>query len=363
VEEAKVTGRRLDLPWLRMHAVSQSLFRPTTLKAAINRLGFVQADPIRSPARAQDLILRHRVKDYRAGDLERRYASLDLEEDLLYAYGFLPREIWRLLHPKPATALSGFEQRVLAAVRGGGPIHPRELDAQFGRSRVRNNWGGFSQATKRSLEKLHHAGHLRIARRDSGIRIYEGLPHFRDPILADERLKKLVLVLANIFAPIRLKALERFAAGLHRGMGRGPRRQTMVHDLLQAGELEQTTVNEVSYVWPASHRISADSPRMVRFLAPFDPLVWDRQRFEHFWEWPYRFEAYTPPAKRIRGYYAMPLLWVDRVVGWANASVVGSKLNIELGFVDKRPKDREFRQQLDAEVERLAAFLDVDQKK
>ncbi len=63
-------------------------------------------------------------------------------------------------------------------------------------------------------------------------------------------------------------------------------------------------------------------PRRVRFLAPFDPVVWDRRRFEHLWGWPYRFEAYTPSAKRIRGYYAMPLLWCDRVIGWANAGIV-----------------------------------------
>jgi len=48
------------------------------------------ADPIRAPARAQDLTLRHRVKDYRAGDLERRYAALGVEEDFFVTYGFVP---------------------------------------------------------------------------------------------------------------------------------------------------------------------------------------------------------------------------------------------------------------------------------
>src|SRR5215210_1272500 len=62
------------LPDLRRFAVSRSLFPQTTLESALERFGFVQADPIRSPARAQDLTLRPRVKDYRAGDLESRYA-------------------------------------------------------------------------------------------------------------------------------------------------------------------------------------------------------------------------------------------------------------------------------------------------
>ena len=56
----------------------------------------------------------------------------------------------------------------------------------------------------------------------------------------------------------------------------------------------------------------------VRFLAPFDPVVWDRRRFELFWGWAYRFEAYTPVRKRKLGYYALPLLWRDEVLGWAN---------------------------------------------
>src|SRR5262245_57917993 len=71
----------MTLDDLRRYAVARSLFPQTTLQRALNRMGFVQADPIRAPARAQDLTLRHRVRGYRAGDLERRYGSLDLHED------------------------------------------------------------------------------------------------------------------------------------------------------------------------------------------------------------------------------------------------------------------------------------------
>ena len=95
----------------------------------------------------------------------------------------------------------------------------------------------------------------------------------------------------------------------------------------------------------------------MRFLTPFDPLVWDRQRFEHLWGWRYRFEAYTPPAKRLRGYYAMPLLWRDSVIGWANARVEAGLLNVEVAFAGKRPKDSDFRSALDAEIGRLEIFL------
>ena len=64
----------------------------------------------------------------------------------------------------------------------------------------------------------------------------------------------------------------------------------------------------------------------VCLLAPFDPVVWDRCRFERFWGWPYRFEAYTPAPKRKLGYYALPLLWRERVVGWVNVTVRAGRL-------------------------------------
>src|SRR6185436_19523888 len=90
---------------LRRFAVARSFFPPTTLERALDTFAFVQADPIRAPARAQDLTLRHRVESYRAGDLDRRYATLDVEEDFFVNYGYVTREVQALMHPR-ATASS-----------------------------------------------------------------------------------------------------------------------------------------------------------------------------------------------------------------------------------------------------------------
>jgi uncharacterized protein YcaQ len=107
--------------------------------------------------------------------------------------------------------------------------------------------------------------------------------------------------------------------------------------------------------------IEEDVPRQVRFLAPFDPVVWDRARFEHLWGWAYRFEAYTPVKKRVRGYYAMPMMWGEQFIGWANVGALGASgalgANVQLGYLDKRPRDPAFRRELDAEIARLADFL------
>ncbi|MGH8931475.1 MAG: DNA glycosylase AlkZ-like family protein [Egibacteraceae bacterium] len=350
----------LGLPQVCALAISHSLFQPTTLQSAIDRLGFIQADPIRSPARAQDLILRHRVRDYRAGDLERRYPSLDIEEDLLYAYGFLSREVYRLVHPRITTGLPDLEQRVLASVRTHGPMHPVELDEQFGRERIVNAWGGYSKATKRALEHLHYRGFLRIARRENGIRIYEAAAPVDESIAPEERLRKLLLVIANVLAPVPDKTLQAIAARVRRVTTGVMDHRKAIRELLDTGELETQPVAGLTYIWPASTMMREAPPARVRFLAPFDPLVWDRRRFEHLWEWPYRFEAYTPPAKRLRGYYAMPLLWRERVIGWANANVTGQQLDVELGFVGARPRDRRFDREVEVEISRLRTFLELD---
>ena len=115
------------------------------------------------------------------------------------------------------------------------------------------------------------------------------------------------------------------------------------------------------WVWPAGE--SPTDPRFgdvadrVRLLAPFDPVVWDRERFERFWGWAYRFEAYTPAAKRIRGYYALPMLWRDQVIGWANATVRNGQLIVEPGYNGTAPNDPTFAAALDDETARLQRFL------
>jgi hypothetical protein len=251
--------------------------------------------------------------------------------------------------------MSKLEKKVLEAVCEFGVMHPRKLEEHFGNERVINAWGGHSKATTRALEYLHYRGLLRIARRENGIRVYEAAPGPCEPMSPTERFRKLVMVIANILAPVPEKSLHaNIARYRHLGNTRA-----MLSNLLNAGELEKQTIDGMNYVWPPCRMVQEEAPRSVRFLAPFDPLVWDRRRFEHLWQWPYRFEAYTPPARRLRGYYAMPLLWRDSVIGWANARVERGRLNVEVGFVEKRPGDAAFRSELEAEIERLEIFLSL----
>jgi uncharacterized protein YcaQ len=115
----------------------------------------------------------------------------------------------------------------------------------------------------------------------------------------------------------------------------------------------------VEWYWPAEKPPSAGEPDdLVRLLAPFDPVVWDRRRFEMLWGWAYRFEAYTPVPKRKLGYYASPLLWRDRVIGWGNVSLRSGTLQSDFGYIASHPpRDRAFRRAHEEELNRLRVFL------
>jgi uncharacterized protein YcaQ len=360
-------ARRISLDHLRRYAVARSLFKPTTLGRAIRKLGFVQADPIRAPARAQDLTLRHRVVDYRAGDLERRYPRLPIEEDFFVNYGFLPREHHALMHPRlPTTpwqpARADSAQAVLAFVRERGEVHPRDVDAHFAHGKITNWFGGSSNATTHLLDDMHYRGMLRIARRDSGTRIYavrDSSTETEEPLSAAQRLDQLLEVVVRKYAPLPAASLGQLASLL--GGGAPQWRSERGAALLRAkARLAHCRLDGVDWYWPASE--SPTSARWqtdgVRLLTPFDPVVWDRRRFEIFWSWRYRFEAYTPAAKRKLGYYALPLLLRNRVIGWANVSVSAGALSCSFGYATgKAPRDRGLRDGLEAELARLTAFL------
>lgn len=387
----------LTLDDLRRFAAARSLPAPTTLRQALARMGFVQADPIRAPARAQDLILRQRVKGYRAGDLERQYESLGVEEDFFVNYGYVTREIQALMHPRPdllapvqgnralASAERKRERTLLDFVEVRGVVHPREVEEHFAHGRVRNYWGGSSHATTQMLDALHYRGKLRVARREKGIRVYRTHRHEPAPLdEATQRIDALVDVVVNIYAPLPSSSLSYYVRRLRYAV---PQWEEEISGALQRARerLAHARVEGVDWYWPNDENPrKAIAPETVRLLAPFDPVIHDRARFELLWGWVYRFEAYTPAPKRKLGYYALPLLWRDRVIGWGNLAVTvtvpksnlgtrnrgtpGSRdlapptrtltLTSDLGYVaGKLPRDRAFKRELEAELERMRFFL------
>ena len=359
----------ITLENLRSYAIARSLFKPTSLGRAIAKLGFVQADPIRAPARAQDLTLRHRVVDYRAGDLELRYPRMALEEDFLHTYGFLPRAHHALMHPRTSRhkwtpTRTRQAAAVLAFIAERGIVHPREVDAYFAHGKTTNWFGGTSNVSTQLLDAMHYRGLLRVARREGGTRVYavrKAAPP-RESADIEARLDALVDLIVGKYAPLPGSTLGQL---VHRLRAAAPqwdehRRGALARAKARLGHIR---VGGGEWYWPA-----VESPRWrrwqpdeeVRLLTPFDPIAWDRRRFEIFWGWAYRFEAYTPAPRRKLGYYALPLLWHDRMIGWGNLSVQHGRLQSSFGFLQGRaPRSQAFRKALEAELARMRAFLDV----
>jgi uncharacterized protein YcaQ len=367
----------LTIDVLKRFTVARNFPKPTSLKHALKKMGFVQADPIRAPARAQDLILRQRVKGYHAGDIERLYTKLDIEEDFFINYGYVTTALHRLMHPRSNSrklvddvwgALPVAQRRkaklLLQFVNERGTVHPREVEEYFSHGKVTNYWGGSSNATTHLLDALHYHGMVRIVRRDKGIRVYGTRNHssiLSDPNERDRRIDALADVIVSIYGPLPSSTLWFYLRRLRYAV---PQWQKALTGMLDRAKqrLPHEQVDKLDWYWPVGEKIPRNPVSdTVRLLAPFDPLVHDRARFELLWGWSYRFEAYTPATKRKLGYYAMPMLWRDAIVGWANLSVKGGRLAPDIGFVGEPIRERTFKQELERELESLTKFLRLNE--
>jgi hypothetical protein len=357
----------MTLDELRRLAVARAFRKSTSIAGAIRQLGYLQADPIRAPARAQDLILRHRVKNYRIDDLERKYPQLPVVEDMLHNYGFFPREHLSLLYPRTLSSRwdafmdehKPLRRKLLRYLNENAEAHPREVERALGSGARVNGWGGSSAATTLMLEALHREGRTEVSRRDSGIRVYRlAAPRGRAQPL-NQRADDIVRMMVNLYAPLSQRSLMRLLYLM------GPYKPEVDYDkridlMIRRGELVRQPVDGVIYLWPEGEVAPGSVDDSVKLLAPFDPLVWDRDRFEHLWGWAYRFEAYTPPAKRKMGYYALPLLWRDRVIGWGNVSAASGEVAVQIGYAAGKftgGDKRMFNNSLKDELQALRSFL------
>ncbi len=354
---------RLTLAALRAHAVARSLQPSATLIDAIDRIGFVQHDPIRAPARAADLILRQRVTGYRAGDLDRAYPALPLAEDYLHVYGVLPSASLALLHPRGTPFKLRVERehprlaaRVLAHVQRHGETHPRDLAQSLSRARMASDWGGESVATTRMLAALHYRGKLKVARRLNGVKVYDVAATTGESLPVAARADAILKLLLDLYAPLS-EATMRHLAWMVTESSLSRAQRTNALDRLRANpDVRWTALDGAAWLLTANEMRDGQCEERVRLLAPFDPIVWDRRRFAAFWGWEYRLEAYTPPSMRKFGYYALPLLWRDDVIGWANVAASHDALTVDVGYAKTAPRSPSYRRELDAELARLAQF-------
>ena len=294
-------------------------------RGVLSRVSVVQIDSVNVLARAHYLPFFSRLGPYPREALDRwLWDSGEMFEYWAHAASLVPVELRPLLAhrmdaewgPRTEEVLRDGKEavdRVLAEIGEQGPLRAADLDDD---QRTRGTWWDWSE-TKTVLEYLFLAGRLTVAGRRNFERLYD-LPErvhpaevlARPPLPREEAYRELLALAARACGVGTLHDLADYHR-LRLNIARG-----IVADMVRAGELVEVEVDgwgRRAYAHP-----EATLPRRVSgraLLAPFDPLVWYRDRTERLFDFFYRIEIYTPAPKRVYGYYVLPFLLGDTIVG------------------------------------------------
>lgn len=353
-----MSGRSLSAAVARRFLVLRHLLAPPrslpaadeSVLAVVDRIGSLQFDPLEVAGRNHDLVLHARVAGYRRPWTDRLlYERRLLFEAYNKGLSILPvRELpwhrftWdraRRAHDKDVFRAHGDHvSELLERIRRDGPISTADLD----RSEAIDWYWGPTLKSRAILEALAEAGILGIARRDGNRRSYDLVERLFPAGLLAERIPEREQLLHRLQSRYRAHGLlgATGQAEVFMGLGRGdaladgsprPRRAELLADLVARGELMAV---EVEGVRGPRHAVTDDLPLLgqaerevaeghepggeppsVTFLAPLDPLAWDRDLLRSLFGFDYVWEVYVPAARRRWGYYVLPLLYGDRFVG------------------------------------------------
>ena len=305
----------------------------------MDRLGSLQFDPLEVAGRNHDLTLLARVAGYRrAWTDDLLYRDRVLYETYNKMFSLVPtaqlpwyRVTWDRRHAEHSGAAfdehAPLVEELLARIREHGPLSSTDVEP---RGEIDWYWRPTNQV-RAILEALAEAGVLAISRREGNRRIYDLTGRlFPAELLADrrpEREQRLHKLLSRYRGNGLLGATGEYS--LWTGVGETPLRRELHAELVDRGDLVAVEVegfrgprfviaDDLAYLDAAEAEVAAGLPIEqpgVAFLAPLDPLAWDRDMLERLWGYYYRWEVYVPAAKRQWGYYVLPLLYGDRFVG------------------------------------------------
>jgi uncharacterized protein YcaQ len=350
----------------RFHRRAVLLDEPVAdVGAVLDHLGYVQIDPINVCGRMQDLILRNRVNGYQEGGLVTHIHAPERPGLEHYLPGVrilcaFPAEAWPHLAPEMEarrTHHSGYSGRlskaeeklarhILGEIAERGPLMSDNITHS---GRAMTAWGTNGREVKVTLEKLFFHGRVLITARRNFRRVYD-LPErvlsadvLRQPRPSVEENRRWLLLLK--LRQRRLAALSprdaEFVADAVQPLQIGPklRLHILCEDLELLKRVDSNAAN------------SAGAPLL---LAPLDPLIYDRRVTRALWDFDYTWEVYTPPEKRVRGYYALPVLAGDSIVGHVDLKANRAQRRLEV-------VSRKLRRGVSvaAPVKQLAKFIGV----
>jgi uncharacterized protein YcaQ len=307
------------------------------VRAAIRRMGVLQIDTIHVVARSPYLVLWSRLGAYDPVWLDELLAEGRIFEYWAHEASFLPIEDYPLFRRRMReTGSLGWKyshewmaenratvRKIRAHLRAHGPVRAADFTRADGKG---GGWWGW-KPEKRALEYLFSAGELMIARRERFQRVYDlrerVLPGWNDAALPSASATHRALA-ANAVRALGV-ATARWAADYYR-MSLADT-AAAIESLVRDGELLPARIESVAgdAFLHRDHRAALAAihrgrhPSHTTLLSPFDPVVWDRKRVLALFGFDYRIECYTPAPKRRYGYFTLPILTGDRLVGRLDA--------------------------------------------
>src|SRR3990172_5487547 len=315
---------------------------PESVLRVMDRVGSLQFDPLEIAGRNHDLVLLSRIAGYRREWTDRwLYQDRVLYETYNKMLSIVPtaelpwyRLTWDRNHAEHAGGTfdehAGVVEELRGRIQDGGPLLPRDVGP---RAAIEWYWRPTNQV-RAILEALSEAGILGISRRERNLRVYDLVERLFPAELLAQRVPE--------WEQRRHRLLSRYRAGgllgaggqseLWYGTGRNAaERKVLRGELVARGEIVPVAVegvkgerfvvgSELPILEQAGREVAAGEPpggvaRGVAFLAPLDPLCWDRDLLRKLFDFDYVWEVYVPAAKRRWGYYVLPILFGDRLVG------------------------------------------------
>ncbi|HEY4369540.1 MAG TPA: winged helix-turn-helix domain-containing protein [Steroidobacteraceae bacterium] len=375
-------ARRIALAAQQFGAAPRPARTVGNISAMVQKLGVVQIDSVNVLVRSHYLPIFSRLGPYAADLLDR--AAYDDKRRALFEYwgheaSLLPLQLqplfrWRMEQASRGEGTWGRLKRyatehqelvaaALAQIRDRGALGAGELEAS---GKSSGSWWGWSQG-KEIMEWLFWTGQVTTARRRNFERLYD---------LPERVLPPAIL---SAVTPSRSDAQRTLMAIAARAMGIGTLRDLRDYFRLpvadaaaRLGELVEAKVVIPVQVegWKQLAYVGADTrlPRRVEaaaLLSPFDSLIWERQRTERLFNFHFRLEIYTPSHKRQHGYYVLPFLFGDRVVGRVDlkSDRARSRLQVRGGSLEEGIKSRESKDVVAAlagELQKLALWLGLE---
>jgi len=312
---------------------------PESVLAAVERLGVLQFDPLEVPgARNHDLTLHARIAGYQRTWCEEWLYGPDRRLIEIYnkSLNMVPMHelphygiTWHRNRPGLENGIlkdqSAVTKAVLKRLKTDGPLSTAAFSEH---GHAVDWWWAPTRASRAVMEALFVSGRIGIARRDGNRRYYDLIER-----IVPEKLLKLkepeeVALTHRLLSRFRATGLTKAVGTQGEVMysaGSGPERVQRTARLVEDGELLPIEVDGLKgtrYMIASEESIleatadAASLPRLdVSFLAPLDPLVWDRRQLRDLWDFDYLWEVYVPEAKRKWGYYVLPILFGDRFVG------------------------------------------------